>query len=135
MTLIHIFIIIILASLFLLHIINYIKNVEGLTNNKGKKNYQDYNDLESKDPLFLAIKNAANISYLKSQLDEINGLKQQIYDMSNNIIIHTTQIDQIENAISQSANDITGGGTDNKDLPIMEDDNAEGNNEENITNT
>jgi len=129
--LIHTLIIIILSLLFFSHIFNYLKFNEGLTNKTNT--YQGYDDLENKDPLFLAIKNAANISYLKSQLDEINGLKQQIYDMSNNIIIHTTQIDQIQQSMLQTANDITGGGANNKELPITDDDNEENN--ENNENT
>jgi len=78
-------------------------------------NYQDYNDLQNKDPMFLAIKNAANISYIKSQLDELTGIKQQILDLSNNVYTNAQQIDQIQQAVQDQAEAVTGGALQNND--------------------
>ena len=123
----------ILLLLILSHIYNYFKKyfkhyniIENISNNSENNNYKNYDDLESKDPLFLATKNAANISYLKTRLDEINGLSQKIDDMGNSIDAHSSQLDEIQQSIADGANQLTGGGSDNEDLKyIANDDNAD----------
>ena len=94
---------------------NIIENIENISENNEYKNY----DLESNDPLFLATKNAANISYLKNRLDEINGLSQKIDDMSNNIDAHSSMLEEIQQSIAEGANQLTGGGSDNDDLKYI----------------
>lgn len=42
------------------------------------------------DPMVLAKTNAANINYLKTQIDSISDLKQQIVDISG--VVHTNSI-------------------------------------------
>ena len=69
--------------------------------------YQDP-DLQS-DPLYLATVNAANITYLKSQIDNIQTLKEQIYDMSGQVQINASAIVGLNQSLSDASTDITGG--------------------------
>jgi hypothetical protein len=69
--------------------------------------YQDP-DLQS-DPLYLATVNAANITYLKSQIDSIQTLKEQIYDMSGQVQQNAAAIVGVNQAMSNASTDITGG--------------------------
>lgn len=43
--------------------------------------YSNYNGLE-RDPLYLSIKNAANISYLKGQMDELYKMREEIRELN-----------------------------------------------------
>jgi len=119
MDLLHLFIISSIAILILLNIYEKIKPtmIEKFDNPTDKPNnsYQDYNELQNKDPMFLAIKNAANISYMKSQLDELSGIKQQILDLSNNVYTNAQQIDQIQQAVQDQAEAVTGGALQSND--------------------
>ena len=90
--------------------------------------------MESNDPLFLATKNAANISYLKNRLDEINGLSQKIDDMSNNIDAHSNILEEIQQSIAEGANQLTGGGSDNDDLKYIANNDNNDNNDDNDDN-
>ena len=78
------------------------KVIEGATTQ-----YQDP-DLQS-DPLYLATVNAANITYLKSQIDNIQTLKEQIYDMSGQVQINASSIVGLNQSMSDVSTDITGG--------------------------
>ena len=109
---------------------NIIEKIENISENNEYKNY----DLESNDPLFLATKNAANISYLKNRLDEINGLSQKIDDMSNNIDAHSSQLEEIQKNIAEGANQLTGGGSDNDELKYIANDDNDDNNDNNDNN-
>jgi len=114
MELLHLFNLFLISAILLLIIINVYnwckpKMREGATNMNDSVNYQDYNDLEKTDPMFLAIKNAANISYIKTQLDDLQGIKQQIFDLSNNVYSNAQQIDEIQQAVQDQAEAITGG--------------------------
>ena len=40
----------------------------------------------------LIVENAANISYIKTQLDELKGIKQEIFDLSNNVYNNEKQM-------------------------------------------
>jgi predicted PurR-regulated permease PerM len=86
------------------------KIIEGATTQ-----YDEYSD---EDPLFLATKNAANISWLKDQLDNINTLSQQITDMSNNVALNTSNINDIQLSVSQYGQSLTGtSGDPNEEIP------------------
>jgi hypothetical protein len=117
MKLLHLFIIVSLLLLILINIYNYFKSKlrEGITSNINSNKYQNYDELENKDPMFLAIKNAANISYIKTQLDELKGIKQEIFDLSNNVYNNEKQIDQIQQAIQDQAEAVAGGSLQNPD--------------------
>lgn len=117
MELLYLFIITSLLLLILINIYNYFKPKlrEGIASNINSKKYQNYDELENKNPMFLAIKNAANISYIKTQLDELKGIKQEIFDLSNNVYNNEKQIDQIQQAIQDQADSVTGGSLQNPD--------------------
>ena len=112
MELLHLFIITSLLLLILINIYNYFKSKlrEGITSNINSNKYQNYDELENKDPMFLAIKNAANISYIKTQLDELKGIKQEIFDLSNNVYNNETwssaSIDRIDSTQPYSYDNI-----------------------------
>ena len=109
-------ILLILFSLFIFICIKYIinnyflkKNIESFDTNA---NFSNYNGLE-KDPLFLSIKNAANISYLKGQIDELYKMKEQIHKLNiqekenaqyNDLVKedYKEQVNGIQNAINTS---------------------------------
>ena len=65
-------------------------------------------DLQS-DPLYIATVNAANITYLKSQIDNIQTLKEQIYDMSGQVQNNASAIVGLNQSLSDASTDITGG--------------------------
>lgn len=68
--------------------------IEGLENEK----YQGYGNLQSNDPMFLATKNAANISAMKEKLDELSGIETIIQDISGRISLNTFNIQQFVEA-------------------------------------
>jgi len=68
--------------------------VEGMENEK----YQDYGDLKSNDPLFLATKNAANISAIKEQIDQLSGIQTIIQDISGRVSLNAFNIEQFVQA-------------------------------------
>lgn len=76
-----------LFGLFIFIMIKYIvnnyklKNANNRTVETFNNNYSNYNGLE-KDPLYLSIKNAANISYLKGQMDELYKMREEIRELN-----------------------------------------------------
>lgn len=68
--------------------------VEGLEN----QNYQGYGDLKSNDPMFLATKNAANISAIKDQIDKLGGIETIIQDISGRVSLNAFNIKQFVQA-------------------------------------
>lgn len=79
-----------LFGIFIFIMIKYIVNnyklkknmnthIESFKNNN--KKYSNYNGLE-RDPLYLSIKNAANISYLKGQMDELYKMREEIRELN-----------------------------------------------------
>lgn len=82
-----ILIIILILIIFLHYFCNKTKLIENLDDDSQTNNeeYQHYTDLEKDEkggPLFLAFKNAANISSLHSEISELNNLKTKITDIS-----------------------------------------------------
>lgn len=78
------------------------KIIEGATGNNQYKNYSDDN------PLILAEKNAANIQFLKQQIDDIYNYKSQILDLKNVVEQNTYNINQISDVAAQQAHQLTG---------------------------
>ena len=68
--------------------------VEGMENEK----YQGYGDLKSNDPMFLATKNAANISAIKEQIDQLSGIQTIIQDISGRVSLNAFNIEQFVQA-------------------------------------
>ena len=84
-----ILIILLILIIFLHYLCNKTQLIENLDNeqptNTNEEVYQHYTDLEKDEkngPLFLAFKNAANISSLYSKISNLNNLKANITDIS-----------------------------------------------------
>lgn len=86
--------------------------VEGMTSGSGS-GYQGYENEQQNDPMFLATKNAANISVLKSQIDEIVELKKLVEDISGQVALNSYNIKQIVEASSKQANAINDSAAEN----------------------
>lgn len=61
--------------------LKYIKN-ELIENFENNSKYINYGNAIEKDPLYLSIKNAANISYLKGQMDELYKMRDEIKELN-----------------------------------------------------
>jgi hypothetical protein len=97
------FIGLIFYQIFLAYVENNI--IEGLTNQE----YQPYNTNNPNNALILAQQNAGNISVLKEQLDELNGLNKEVQDISGNVIALQGQVSQMMLAQQNYSTQMTGG--------------------------
>ena len=91
------FVLLIGAQIFLAYSGNII---EGLDNN----NYQEYN---GNDALILSKQNAANIQFLKQQYDGINGLQNEVNDLSSNVAALQTQVEGLVQSQQDYTNNVT----------------------------
>ena len=96
------FVVLIVYEIFLAYIGNYI--IEGLENE-----YKPYDTNNPSNTLILAQQNAGNISFLKTQVDSLLGLNQQVKDISGNVVALQDQVNQLVAAQQEYANQITGG--------------------------
>jgi len=85
--LIIIFIILIIYQIFLAHFSDSV--IEGL------ENYKEYDTNDPNNVMILAQQNAGNIEVLKKQFDNISGLKQEVEDISGNMVNLTKQVDDM----------------------------------------
>ena len=97
------FIILIFYQIFLAYIGS--SNIEGLANQQ----YQPYNTNNPNNALILAQQNAGNISVLKEQLDELNGLNKEVQDISGNVITLQDQVSKMVAAQQNYSTQMTGG--------------------------
>jgi len=88
--LIIIFIILIIYQIFLAHFSDNL--VEGL------ENYKEYDTNDPNNVMILAQQNAGNIEVLKQEFEKISGLKQQVDDISGNMVNLTKQVDDLVKA-------------------------------------
>ena len=88
--LIIIFIVLIGYQIFLAHFSDSL--IEGL------ENYKDYDTNDPNNVMILAQQNAGNIEVLRKQFDNISGLKQEVEDISGNMINLTKQVDDLVQA-------------------------------------
>ena len=85
--LIIIFVLLIICQIFLAHFSD--SNIEGL------ENYKDYDTNDPNNVMILAQQNAGNIEVLKQEFEKISGLKQQVDDISGNMVNLTKQVDDL----------------------------------------
>ena len=78
--------------------------VEGL-----KNQYESYDTNNPNNALILAQQNAGNISYLKERIDNVQGVYQQVQDLSGNVQNLQTQMNGLLQAQQDYANQMTGG--------------------------
>jgi len=76
--------------------------LEGMESSGGYKEY------DGEDPLILGKQNAGNIAALKTQMDEILALKQEVTDMSLNMVKMSGQIDDFASAQSDKSDELVG---------------------------
>lgn len=84
------FIILIIYQIFLAHFSNNI--IEGL------ENYKEYDTNDPNNVMILAQQNAGNIEVLRTQFDNISGLKQEVQDISGNVANLTKQVEDLVKA-------------------------------------
>lgn len=88
--LIIIFIILITYQIFLAHFSDSI--MEGL------ENYKEYDTNDPNNVMILAQQNAGNIEVLRQEFEKISGLKQEVDDISGNMVNLTKQVDDLVQA-------------------------------------
>ena len=93
--------------------------IEGIKNNKDSNNYQEY---DGNDALILSKQNAANIEFLKKQFDGINGLQDEVDDMSGNVAALQTQVDGLVQGQQDYTSNVT---SSNSELSTSYDDEPE----------
>ncbi len=72
----------------------------------------------NKDPLYLSTLNAANISYLKEQVDKLAGIKEQLATMKTQIETNSTAITAIGEQLATTAQQLTGRDSNSSNKPI-----------------
>lgn len=75
---------------------------------EGLENGGSYKEYDGEDPLILAKQNAGNISALKMQMDEILALKQEVTDMSLNMVKMSGQINEFANIQAEKSDELVG---------------------------
>ena len=78
--------------------------VEGLENQ-----YKPNDTNNPNNALILAQQNAGNISYLKERIDKVQGVFQQVQDLSGNVLALQEQVTGLVTAQQQYATQMTGG--------------------------
>ena len=77
--------------------------------NNSNSNSNSYTDPGlNNDPLYLAKLNAANISYLKDQVDKLNGLKEQVNTLNTQTENNSTAISGIGQQLTLTSQQVTG---------------------------
>ena len=97
--LIFFFIFLILYQIFLAT-----KIIEGMDSQ-----YKPYDTNNPNNALILAQQNAGNIEYLKERINLVQGLGQQIQDLSGNVQTLQTQVNGLVQSQQDYANQMTGG--------------------------
>lgn len=77
--------------------------VEGLENKD-----ETYKEYDPNDPMILSQQNAGNIAALKKQMDELLALKEDVYDMSLNMVEMSGQINDFADSQKQTSDDTIG---------------------------
>ena len=109
--LIVLFVLLIGTQIFLAYSRNII---EGLDNKNDS--YQEYN---GNDALILSKQNAANIDFLKKQIDGINGIQTEVNDLSGNVAALQTQVDGLVQGQQDYTSNVT---SSNSELSTSYDD-------------
>jgi hypothetical protein len=65
---------------------------------EGLENYKEYDTNDPNNVMILAQQNAGNIEVLKQEFEKISGLKQQVDDISGNMVNLTKQVDDLVQA-------------------------------------
>jgi len=79
--------------------------IEGLTSNT----YQPYDNNNPNNAMILAQQNAGNIAVLQKEITSLNGINQEVQDISGNVANLQSQVTSLVNAQNNYANNMTGG--------------------------
>ena len=71
--------------------------------------YRQYDKKIADNTFMMAQQNAGNIEYLKQRIDAIQGMNQQVQDLSGNVDVLQTQVTGLVQTQQDYANQITGG--------------------------
>lgn len=88
-------------------------SVEQVKQVKQVKSYTDPG--LNKDPLYLSTLNAANISYLKEQVDALSELKQQVNILKSQVEANTTGINAIGEQMTLTSQELIGRDANSKE--------------------
>jgi hypothetical protein len=89
-----------------------LENMESsVTNNTPDLTYEDPG--LGRDPTYLAITNAANIAFLKSQIDGLGDIKQKIKELEAKVEQNASGISQVSQSLINTGQQITGGSSEN----------------------
>ena len=85
------FILILSFQIFLAHFYK----LDGL---EGLENYKEYDTNDPNNVMILAQQNAGNIEVLRRSLDDVSGLKKEVEDISGNVVLLTSQVNDLVQA-------------------------------------
>jgi peptidoglycan hydrolase CwlO-like protein len=125
--LIVLFIVLIGTQIFLAYSGNIIEGIKN-KNNKDSNSYQEY---DGNDALILSKQNAANIEFLKQKFDEINGIQNEVGDISGNVAALQTQVDGLVQGQQDYTNNVT---SSNSELSTSYDEEPDDTNNPDMTN-
>ena len=112
--------IVLLAILLFYHFYNVLLKYfkpqikEGLTEDEKPKSAYKDPGLDT-NPTYLAITNAANITFLKEQLDELTGLKQTVNDLTAKVDHNSQAITGLGESLKNTSQQITGRDVESKE--------------------
>ena len=79
--------------------------IEGLENSD---DFQSYDTNNPNNALILAQQNAGNINFLKNRIDSVQGLNQQVQDLSGNVSSLQLQVNDLITAQKDYTNQMLG---------------------------
>ena len=77
---------------------------------EGMENTTEYKDYGGSDPMILAQQNAGNIEYLKSRMEEVTNVKNDVVTMKQDIQTMQVQVDGLVQQQGDMAAELSGGG-------------------------
>jgi len=86
--------------------------MEGMENKSEPSNNSSLQYIEppgQNDPLYISRVNTSNISYLKSQIDGIQQIKQQILETNNNVKKNTADIAELQTGLKELGSSMSKG--------------------------
>jgi hypothetical protein len=98
--LIVLFVLILSYQIFLAHFYQ----MDGL---EGLENYKEYDTSDPNNVMILAQQNAGNIEVLRRSLDNLTGLKEEVEDISGNVVTLTTQVNDLLQAQQDYISQVT----------------------------
>lgn len=71
--------------------------------------YRQYDKKIADNTFLLAQQNAGNIEYIKQRIDAVQGMNQQVQDLSGNVQTLQTQVNGLVQSLQDYTNQMTGG--------------------------